>query len=355
VNLLLFNLAMDETHPTLAFGIGWVERLARRFDHIEVVTMRAGPHRVPANVTVRSAGHEHGWSKPRRALVFYAAVLAALRARRIHVVFAHMNWVFALMFAPLGRLIGLRTLLWYAHGAVPPGLRLADRLVDRVATSTAEGYRLPSAKRRILGQGADLAPFLALSIERAPQGPLVVATVSRLAPSKGVEHMLRALADVPGGARPWRFLIAGEGTTAEERAYEARVRALARDLGLADRVEFLGRLEPAAVSRVLGQAHVMLNLSATGSLDKALLEAMAAGCLVISSNDAYRALATQAGAERWAIARDGAAAALAAAAALDEPWRQAIAGRLRQTARPHDIGALTDRLFAELGELARGD
>ena len=41
MNLLLFNLATDKTHVTLAFGLRWVEELARHFSHIDVVDRKS--------------------------------------------------------------------------------------------------------------------------------------------------------------------------------------------------------------------------------------------------------------------------------------------------------------------------
>ncbi|MSP51314.1 MAG: glycosyltransferase [Alphaproteobacteria bacterium] len=354
MNLLVLNLAMDERHTTLAFGIAWVERLARRFEHVDVVTMQAGPFKVPANVTVRSMGLEHGRSKFRRVAAFYTAISEVLRTRRIHVVFAHMNWVFALLFAPLGRALGLRTLMWYAHGAVPFGLRFADVAVHRVVTSTVEGYRLQSCKRRVIGQGVDLAPFLALPMARALPCRLTIITVSRLAPSKGIDRMLHALARFAEDAPlPWQFRIVGEGTTELERKHGDDLRRLAVTLGIASEVVFLGRLQTPAIAREMGAAHVMLNLSTTGSLDKALIEAMAAGCLVISTNSAYGPIARAAGVGRWAVAASEVGQAILDAATLAETERQAIAECLRNASRSHDIEGLIERLNRELIELAR--
>ncbi len=56
MNLLMFNLAADQEHVTLGFGLRWIEALSRRYDHVDVVTMFAGRYQLPSNVRVWSVG-----------------------------------------------------------------------------------------------------------------------------------------------------------------------------------------------------------------------------------------------------------------------------------------------------------
>ena len=49
--------------------------------------------------------------------------------------------------------------LWYAHTSVTPTLRLAHALADRCLTSTPAGFRIPSEKLFVVGQGIDLDQF----------------------------------------------------------------------------------------------------------------------------------------------------------------------------------------------------
>jgi glycosyltransferase involved in cell wall biosynthesis len=66
-----------------------------------------------------------------------------------------------------------------------------------------------------------------------------VFTASRLTPHKRVDLLLRALATAQG--RPLRAVIAGDGPDL------TRLRALARELGVDDRVAFAGRVDEAAL------------------------------------------------------------------------------------------------------------
>jgi glycosyltransferase involved in cell wall biosynthesis len=69
-------------------------------------------------------------------------------------------------------------------------------------------------------------------------GSFVIVTVAHLIPDKGVDVLLRALPEFPPDAVVW---VAGEGPEGEQ------LQALARQLGVQDRVRFLGnqaRVEP---------------------------------------------------------------------------------------------------------------
>ncbi|MDR3449216.1 MAG: hypothetical protein P4M15_05640, partial [Alphaproteobacteria bacterium] len=155
MNLLLFNLATDREHVTLAFGLRWIEKLATHFDRIDIVTMYEGKHELPANVYVVSAGRERGYSLARRIVRFYILTFGIVRRHKPRIAFAHMIPEFSILFRPLSLLFGIPSILWYAHGHVPRNLRIALPLVDHVISSTPEGFRLDTGKVTFIGQGID--------------------------------------------------------------------------------------------------------------------------------------------------------------------------------------------------------
>ena len=83
MNLLVFNLAMDADDPALGHTTAWINALARRCEHVSVITMRAGRLAVEPNVDVHTLGKELGLSEPRRLVRFYGLVRSVLRERRI--------------------------------------------------------------------------------------------------------------------------------------------------------------------------------------------------------------------------------------------------------------------------------
>jgi len=90
-------------------------------------------------------------------------------------------------------------------------------------------------------------------VEIPPEPPPMPSTpavlfAGRLVPVKGVDRLLHALARVPGMVR---LLVAGDGPD------RTRLSDLAQDLGLTNRVHFLGWLSPAQVRAVLDRVSVV--------------------------------------------------------------------------------------------------
>ncbi len=118
----------------------------------------------------------------------------------------------------------------------------------------------------------------------APEGgPPIVAYAGHLYAWKGVEVLLEALARVPGV----RGLIVG-GHDAEPDL--PRVRERARELGLAERVEFTGLIPPATVPAALERATILVlpNLPSTISTHFTsplkLFEYLSAGRAIVASD-----------------------------------------------------------------------
>jgi glycosyltransferase involved in cell wall biosynthesis len=356
-NLLLFNLETHADADVLGFTTDWINALARRFDRVFVVTMKAGRIAVLGNVTVMSVGKEKGWSEWRRAREFYRIVAGLLRKERIDACFAHMMPLFTVMAWPLLRSRRIPILLWYAHKSVTPMLRIAERLADGVVTSTPAGFQLPSAKLRVIGQGIDLARFRPPEAGIRGRGRFRLLTLGRVSRIKRVEALFRAAARARTMAPDMDLEIAVAGGTqgSDDAAYREWLADEAVRLDLSGRVEFTGPLAFAETPSEYRRADVFVNTSETQSLDKAILEAMGSGLPVLSSN---RGLADVMPPELAGECLVPAGDDESLARALVRVWRmgpdgRALAGsRLRQTvASAHGLDALADKIVAELDRL----
>ena len=356
MNLLMFNLAVDSEHVTLAFGLRWIEELSKRFDHIDVVTMYEGKYQLPSNVKVWSVGRERGYPRWFRVLRFYWLLARVWRERSPAVVFAHMVPIFSVLFSPVALFAGCPSVLWYAHGATPRTLRVAHRLVDLVITSTPQGFRIKSEKARVIGQGIDLGlfPFK----RRTTESIFRIVTVGRLAPSKGQDVLISALKEWhPADGRPWRLTIVGDATSNSERAFASKVSSQVLTVSAPNQVKFTGRLPPSKIAEHLRDADVFVSLGTTGSLDKAIVEAMASGCTVLSCNDAFAELAGAGGFTNCVIGNDehSIRVGLANYLMLDQHQREQIAERQAYVARSdHGLNGLIDKLSAILIGAAEG-
>ena len=113
------------------------------------------------------------------------------------------------------------------------------------------------------------------------QGTLSFISVCRLTEKKGIEYALRALASLP--RRDWVYSVIGGGELLGE------LQGIAANLGIADRVTFLGARPHSEVKQRLRDAHVFLLPSVAardGDLEGipvSLMEAMATGLTVVST------------------------------------------------------------------------
>jgi len=285
IRLLLFNLMTDADDSNLGFTTDWINALAARCNAIDVVTMQVGRLAVAENVRVYSVGKERGWGEARRALVFYRILFRLLRANRYDACFAHMMPLFVEMGAPLLKVWRVPVVLWYAHKSVSLQLRLAEKIAWRVVTASPESFRLPSRKSRVIGHGVDTQLFAPPPAPRPADQPFQVVSVGRIAPVKHLETVIEALTLIDP-AHGLQLRLVGQAAPGDE-AYAARLREGVRARGLGARVEFAGAVNHDRVAAMYQSADVMVNTSRTGSIDKAVLEAMACGLPVVTSNEAF--------------------------------------------------------------------
>ena len=173
--------------------------------------------------------------------------------------------------------------------ALHRGYRFVGRVLFRAAraiicVSRAERAAVirdfPAAAGRItvLPNGVDVAAIRAA--EPIPGQPPTVLSLGRLEPYKRVSLLLRGLpADT-------QLVVIGDGSQRDE------LRKLAAELGITDRVRFLGVLDSAEVHRWLRTARILVSLSEHEAFGLAPIEAAAAGARVLLSDiPAHREIA----------------------------------------------------------------
>jgi len=134
----------------------------------------------------------------------------------------------------------------------------------------------------IVPNGVDLANFsrefspLELASLRQKLGLMpedkVVTTISRLVYKNGIDILIRAIKDLPV-----KVLIIGSGRL------EVKLKSLAQELGVNNKVLFLGYISQKDLPPYLKISDVFVRLSRSEGLGSAFLEAMAAGVPVIGT------------------------------------------------------------------------
>lgn len=110
---------------------------------------------------------------------------------------------------------------------------------------------------------------------REQYGDRLIVSVGRLVYYKGFEYLIRAMARVPG-----KLLIVGEGPL------RAKLGALASELGVDERVVFLGKVDHQLLVACYhaAQVFVMASVARSEAFGIAQIEAMAAGLPVINTS-----------------------------------------------------------------------
>ena len=202
--------------------------------------------------------------------------------------------------------------------------QLDQRLADRIRV-----IHNPYVTDRMLGGAA----------HRSPAEPPIILSIGRLTKQKNHALLLRAAARL--SARPWRLRICGTGPE------EPALRALAEELGIADRLELPGFVDDPVPEY---QAASVFALSSNWEgLPATILEAIACGCPVVStaSSPGLVNLLRQVGACD--------AVELGDEAGLAEALRKALDGELPQispdASAPYSIENACDEHASVFGEI----
>ncbi len=140
-------------------------------------------------------------------------------------------------------------------------------------------WGIASERIKVIYNGIDAAPFIRASKQRraidSDDGSLVVGTVARLAPQKGLQYLVYAAGWLAVRYPRMRFVVAGEGPE------QQTLQALACRMGLSGRMLFPGfsRNLPATLSQI----DIFVLPSLTEGMAITLLEALAAGCAVVAT------------------------------------------------------------------------
>ena len=153
------------------------------------------------------------------------------------------------------------------------GARLVLVLSRQAVADVAAVDRRLVSRTRVVHNPYVTEAMVRASADRNPADPPIILAVGRLSEQKNHALLLKAAARL--GDRPWRVRICGTGPE------EDRLRALARELAISDRLELPGFVTD-PVPEYLAATVVALSSRWEG-LPAAALEAMACGCPVVST------------------------------------------------------------------------
>ena len=209
-----------------------------------------------------------------------------LRRERIRI-------LFTFMFHPtvLGRVVGWlcrvpvrisseRVMAWESRGrrllnrwTVPLATHVMA-VSERVAAYAAREFRIPPDRLSTIVNGVDLEHFRPVTRGR-DAGPPVIGCTARLHRKNDHASLLRAFSRVSARWPEAELLLVGRGPE------EARLKALAENLGTSTRIHFVG--EQGDVAPFLHQMDLYVQASVAEGMPNCVLEAMAAGLPVVAT------------------------------------------------------------------------
>jgi glycosyltransferase involved in cell wall biosynthesis len=359
--------AYRNTSTFLLFSEGpFRKRLAAEGVRVEVIE---------AGNALHSIRRETRWPGLRAATRVVSLAWRVAEIAREHD-FIHANSQKAFVVACVAGLIARRPVIWdlndllslehFSRVNILLDVALANHLAVRVianSRASAEALVAHGGRKdrvRVVYNGIDPAPFDAVpdaEIQAAweelgldPSTP-VAGVFGRLADWKGQHIALEALAQCPGV----HLLLVGDALFGE-RAYAERLRHQVRELGLTDRVHFLGFRSD--VPRLMRLVQVVLHTStAPEPFGRVIVEGMLAQKPVIATKAGGVAEIIDHG-ETGLLVSPGNVGELAAAlrSVLGDPeyaGRLAAAGRAAAEAR-FTVDAMVNGMTQHMEEVARG-
>ena len=282
------------------------------------------------------------------SLLNLAGVLARHRPTVVNV---HFVTAEAIYFVLLRRLFRYRLVLSF-HGSdlrlpVPLSSAFMPRLLRGCDAATVVSSELRDRLLELPGAAAEKVHLVPNGVdagfwtppERPRNGRTLVAA-GRLEPVKGFDLLISAFARIAGSRPDARLVLAGEGSERQRLTRQAEA------AGIADRVEFAGFLEPAALRARYREADLFVLPSRSEGFPVALLEAMACGLPAVAADVGGVAEILTPESGRTVPAGDVAALAQALDRALDAGDAQRAAAR--RVAERFSSAAMLDRYFALL-------
>lgn len=352
MKLLVLTQVLDRRDGVLGFFSRWIVEFARHCEAVRVVALEVGDTSdLPDNVDWVEIGRR---GVVGRYLRYRRTLGRALDRDGFDAVLGHMVPRYSIVAAGPVRKAGARGYLWYTHKGVDARLRKAVTLVEKTFTASEESLRVDTPTRVVTGHGIDTDHFDLPA--PAFDGPTRLLSVGRLTPAKDPLTVIRALGLLVERGRDAHLTWVGGGLTGSDVPFADEVRAELRTLGLEDRVDLAGEVPYAEVDRRFAAADLFVNASFTGSVDKVVLEAMAARRPALSCNDSFPPIFAGLGDDRAddLVFRQGDPGDLAAKL---EAWLDRGPDELRRlgedlralVVRDHGVEALCARLCREMG------
>lgn len=225
-----------------------------------------------------------------RMVPYLVALWRSLGKAQVVHVFANSGWAWHLLAAPalaIARVRGVPAIVNYRGGLAGEFFAVAPPHVLRALAGATQRVTPSAFLVRVFAQyglSADIIPNI-IDLSRFGAQPLrAVGGTPHLIVTRNLETIydiptaLRAFAGLRKQHPGARLTVAGSGPEL------VALQQLAAELGVSDAVHFAGRIDNANIAALYASADIMLNPSTADNMPISILESLACGVPVVSTN-----------------------------------------------------------------------
>ena len=257
--------------------VALIPEFAKHFAQIKVYTTHKGNAGANTNIQITELG---GGSIRFRVLAIFRLLVALktiLNESQKPLVFHHMSVNTAVIIGLPLKLAGIRQGLWYSHSAGSLRLRVAEKFVTKIFSSTPSALPFKSKKSEFIGHGIRVEDFR-ISPARSAEDDLSVLSIGRIAPIKNLEKIIHVIHELGNPIKRVTFI---GPTHDKDIAYRNMLLSLGARFGI--EVEIHDSVERRSIPKILAKYGIFFT-GTPKSTDKAAIEAAVSGCYILSEN-----------------------------------------------------------------------
>lgn len=304
--LIIFNIKVDAEDDILAFFCDWLYEFSQHYEEVLVFSTHQGVLPKLERVKFYKVGGGNWLARLKGIAFIYLKLFGILLEAKPTSCLVHMAPIYALLTKPLLTFFNVPIYLWYNHRQKTISLKLAEKCVKLVFSATAEGFLIDSKKLRVVGHGVTLPPKPIKIVRKKTISQ--IGYVGRISSIKNIDLIIDGFllyCSKPGTPKNVVLKIFGSTITRPDEIYYDKIKRSIASHPMKGRIFFMGSLPYGEMRKQYSDLDVLVNLSPSGGLDKAGLEAMISSIPVVFQNPAYEPILLDAKIDRTTLKISG--------------------------------------------------
>ena len=280
--LLYFNLAVDETDTSLGFAVKWIETIAKKYDHVDVVSLKKVSNPVFSQ-SIKIYGPEPSKRKFRKYIYLFKKVKELCKENDYERCFSHMSPISVLVSSILLQKNNIKTTLWFTHPGPNFGIKklilfLSFLFAEHIVTASTSSFPIKSKKVHVIGHAIDLVKFENNKNSYNLNNFLIL---SRISSSKKLEIAIDGFLN--SNFKNHSLDIIGGTLNSNDKEYFKKLKKKYSQ----PNINFLGKVDHKKLPEVLKKYDVHFNSARNGFYDKSVLETLSSEIINFYVNDDF--------------------------------------------------------------------